>query len=451
MAELYPLLDPYVKTLEAFCRLVCKLWLARVEEQLNQLAEALDAWLNELSANPRRDWQASLEQLLQAQEAEGRQITPDSRKALLDFLGAWSAEVDWTKVGEASQPTQLSDTERSSPQPATVLGSLGKEILGHEAVRRGTVPSHPTATPLGDKRAAARALGTEAEIIVSEAVEIARNVGAGRDTIPGSGPGGIRIPDLRLTGPKGSLRLRGSIIEVKASAQGAAGRLSGRSVQQIRDAGQYALELRQMAKTVDDPALKSILENAHVEVFSDLPQPKGGQLFRQINFKLLRWQQIPRSKSVAARVARRVRSIIPSRSSSAAKPGPGAAANLAVGLLASLAEAGVAESIYQDAHTVLNNLITDISNSDAAQDIDWDVIQRRLREIGEMKQTALGSIAEFFSYGQGSLKELHAMAMMTLADELAAKYGYQKKRAWGDVFHGRFGHFDKQVPSEHEE
>jgi hypothetical protein len=38
MAELYPLLDPYIKVLEDYLRLVCKLWLERVNEELESFA-----------------------------------------------------------------------------------------------------------------------------------------------------------------------------------------------------------------------------------------------------------------------------------------------------------------------------------------------------------------------------------------------------------------------------
>ena len=61
-----------------------------------------------------------------------------------------------------------------------------------------------------------------------------------------------------------------------------------------------------------------------------------------------------------------------------------------------------------------------------------------------MKQSILGYIGEFMSYGQGSLKEQQAMAMMSLALDLGEKFGYENKRTWGDVFQGRFGHFEKE-------
>lgn len=75
--------------------------------------------------------------------------------------------------------------------------------------------------------ATARA-GVAAEKSVSKSTGIARNVGAGRQTVPGTGPGGFRIPDLAVFGPNASATLRGSIIEVKNVS-----RLSG--TRQIQD------------------------------------------------------------------------------------------------------------------------------------------------------------------------------------------------------------------------
>jgi hypothetical protein len=59
----------------------------------------------------------------------------------------------------------------------------------------------------------ARALsGRAAEGAVSNSLGIPRNAGPGRETIPGSGPGGYRVPDFP---PSVTIQQRGSIIEVK--------------------------------------------------------------------------------------------------------------------------------------------------------------------------------------------------------------------------------------------
>lgn len=60
-----------------------------------------------------------------------------------------------------------------------------------------------------------------------------------------------------------------------------------------------------------------------------------------------------------------------------------------------------------------------------------------------MKQSFLGYIWEFISYGQGSFVEKQALAMNILADELAKKYGYQNTRTWSDVFDGQVGRYEK--------
>ncbi|MEA2535961.1 MAG: Restriction endonuclease fold toxin 7 [Chloroflexota bacterium] len=56
------------------------------------------------------------------------------------------------------------------------------------------------------------AKGVAGEEAVSAAIGVARNVGAGRITIPGLGPGGIRVPDFS---PLLTILLRGAVVEVK--------------------------------------------------------------------------------------------------------------------------------------------------------------------------------------------------------------------------------------------
>ena len=129
----------------------------------------------------------------------------------------------------------------------------------------------------GDQSGFAR----EAEESVSRSTGVPLNPqGPGQQTIPGSGPGGVRVPDLKVRGQEGSVRLRGTIVEVKASTGSTFGDLSHRSRQQIREAVDYARRLRSKAYLVKDPEVTNLLRNARVEIFTDLPAPTSGQFAR---------------------------------------------------------------------------------------------------------------------------------------------------------------------------
>jgi len=113
-------------------------------------------------------------------------------------------------------------------------------------------------------------------------------------TISGSGPGGVRVPDFPVRGPQSSIRLRGAVMEVKASHLKNFGDLSSRSRAQILDAVGYARRLRARSGMVRDPQIRTILENAHVEVFSDLAAPTRGRFYRLVEQGLIKWSPIPR-------------------------------------------------------------------------------------------------------------------------------------------------------------
>jgi hypothetical protein len=89
-------------------------------------------------------------------------------------------------------------------------------------------------------------------------------------------------------------------------------------------------------------------------------------------------------------------------------------------------------------------LLQQIAQNGDANGQDWTAIEGKLKEIASMKQSTLGHVWEVITYGQGSLKEKQAMAMMSLAWDLGKKFGYENKRTWGDVFDGRFGHFERK-------
>jgi RHS repeat-associated protein len=143
----------------------------------------------------------------------------------------------------------------------------------------------------GDQSAFAK----KAETLVSEHTGVPRNPqGPGQQTIPGTGPGGFRVPDLKVRGHQGSFRLRGTVIEVKASRGSTFGELSQRSRQQRVDAVTYARRLRARAEMVKDPQVRAVLENAHVEVFSDVAAPVRGKYADLIEEGLIEWKAIPR-------------------------------------------------------------------------------------------------------------------------------------------------------------
>ena len=110
----------------------------------------------------------------------------------------------------------------------------------------------PTGTQAGSQTGAALARsGLAAELKVSARLGIPRNAGSPRVTVPGTGPGGYRVPDFD---PKLTMLARGSVVEVKA--------LQNLSVTpQLRDLVNYA---------------KS--QGVPLEIFTNAALPKTGEL-----------------------------------------------------------------------------------------------------------------------------------------------------------------------------
>ncbi len=79
-----------------------------------------------------------------------------------------------------------------------------------------------------------------------------------------------------------------------------------------------------------------------------------------------------------------------------------------------------------------------------AEEKDWQKIEKRLKEIANMKQSAPGYVWEVMTYGQGSLTEKKGLALGSLAYELADRFGYEIRKTWGDVFDGRIGHVERK-------
>src|SRR5262249_38248967 len=109
-------------------------------------------------------------------------------------------------------------------------------------------------------RGSQAAFSRAAEDLVSDHIGIPRNPlrRSGEGTIPGSGRGGFRSPDFAVHGPNGTLMLRESIVEVKAShSSSARSGLSSRDRAQIRDAIEHTRELRRGAANETDPVLRA--------------------------------------------------------------------------------------------------------------------------------------------------------------------------------------------------
>ena len=97
--------------------------------------------------------------------------------------------------------------------------------------------------------------GVNAEGRVSQAIGIPRNIGPGRVTIPGSGPGGFRVPDFN---PTLTIPARGTVVEVKDML-----RLSASP--QLRDDVAFAQGL-----------------GVPLEIFTNATLPGSGELFNWI-------------------------------------------------------------------------------------------------------------------------------------------------------------------------
>ena len=113
-------------------------------------------------------------------------------------------------------------------------------------------------------------------------------------------------------------------------------------------------------------------------------------------------------------------------------PGLGAAENIALGIVISLVEADVASEAYKKAAAFLNDLLRQVAENGDADESQWRAIAEKLTAIANMKQSMLGYVWEVISYGQGSLQEKQALAMMALASELGEKFGYHQERQPGE-------------------
>ncbi len=414
----------------------------RIEDALKPFARALDCFLATLfQARLPADWRQQWHAFVAEQAAKEFFVNPQSVRELEEWIEAWARfcgllPLEESRIEDAQSKANASSDESKNPTKypsvpgAALLPSIGESEGPEPTV---VAPENP-APPLPAGRGDQTEFGTGAEDIVSEEVGIPRNPqGPGQQTIPGSGKRKIRIPDLLVRGPDGSLYLRGTVVEVKASGKTKFGNLSGPSRKQIEDAVKYVTRLREKAGIVKDPRLRALLEHARVEVFSDLDKPTVGKFAEFIEQQLLEWKPIPR-----------VPNVVPYVPTSIGKPRLGLAENIALGLVISLAEAGVANAVYRESVAVLTDLLKLIAKNGDADESGWQEIEAKVRKIGDMQQSWLGLAWEVLTYGQGSLQEKQAIAMMMLASDLADRYGYVNKKSWSDLLTGGQGHFEKE-------
>jgi RHS repeat-associated protein len=99
-----------------------------------------------------------------------------------------------------------------------LLWEAGASLLGRAAPLLARIPRPALRLRPGFARIPGlggrgiRAIGTEGEEAVSQAIGVPRNVGPGRATVPGTGPGGFRVPDFS---PAATIAARGTVVEVK--------------------------------------------------------------------------------------------------------------------------------------------------------------------------------------------------------------------------------------------
>ncbi len=164
-----------------------------------------------------------------------------------------------------------------------IAGAIGQGLKGaaekataEELIEQGARAGEGEGTKAVGKDAAKRAgrdtamSGRSAEEAVSESTGVPLNRGAARDTIPGTGPGKKRFPDLKVFGPEGSISMRGSIIEVKDVEK-----LEGRK--QIRNLIDYARA-----------------NGLQVEIFTNAPEPSRGVIKQAIDEGLVKLVPIPK-------------------------------------------------------------------------------------------------------------------------------------------------------------
>lgn len=155
--------------------------------------------------------------------AETEPILPKSLRPEQEAHGGGGPPDPGSLIGRRRQRQQ---TRTGGQKPQLTAGEEGK------------VPGRKTGSALAKS-------GRAAEEAVAAKIGAPRNVGKGRDTVPGSGKGGFRVPDIKV---KRTLGSRNTIVEVK----------SGTS--KLRDNAQLR-DLRAAAEK----------RGGHLEIFTDRP------------------------------------------------------------------------------------------------------------------------------------------------------------------------------------
>jgi hypothetical protein len=431
----------YVREWEDVYRALVNEVLRGIEFALQPFANSLDAYLAELfSARLPSDWRERWHAFVTEQAELGFLVEPESVEELEAWIEQWAGFCGLLPTGAENAGQNLRSHESGqlelTPTDTTphVITPLTVEFGNTATSIRAPAGSPPIVHPTG--RGDQSGFGREAEEIVARRTGVELNVsGPEQHRIPGTGRGGYRIPDFKIWGPAGSLYQRGSIIEVKASRGNKFGDLSSLSRQQIRDGVTFVRELRASAKSISDSKLKSILTQAHVEVFTDLPMPELGEFSDLITENVLKWRKIPRPQWPKSKMA---------PPQSIGRPGIGTAKNIALGIIISIVEADVANSFYRKSAAALAKLLEQIESREEASELEWDRIGARLSEISRMKQSLLGHAWELVTYGQGSLAEKKGIALLELGNQLADRFGYEYTADWGTLLRGDVGQFKKR-------
>ncbi|HEY4027422.1 MAG TPA: RHS repeat-associated core domain-containing protein [Candidatus Dormibacteraeota bacterium] len=170
-----------------------------------------------------------------------------------DPINAGSPLAD-SVIAPLSPDLPLPSTDFVSLLASAVLG-LAALAVGEAVLAVGRLLTAGEAAGGSMTGAELAAAGLSAENRVSQAIGVARNVGPGRVTIPGSGPGGFRVPDFN---PAATIASRGTVVEVKDVAS-----LSSSS--QLSDMVAFARS-----------------QGVPLEIFTNAQLPNSGQLFNWI-------------------------------------------------------------------------------------------------------------------------------------------------------------------------
>jgi RHS repeat-associated protein len=157
----------------------------------------------------------------------------------LSGCGISLSRVNWARVGV-------------SAGLSAGFSALGKVLLWARA-------SRAVAPGAGSRSGSALAkAGGGAEDLASARIGLPRNAGPSRATVPGSGPGGYRVPDFSPFGGTGTIATRGTVVEVKNVA-------SLSSSPQLRDLVTFAQS-----------------QGVPLEIFTNAALPRSGQLYNWI-------------------------------------------------------------------------------------------------------------------------------------------------------------------------